>query len=114
MAGRSGQKKLLQPSISESLFCKEKIQTARFHLGTMLPVVPSKIDAIIRNDRSQLNTQLTRGLNVFPHFAVEGRAGHSHGSRDSGKIVVMLCEQPADQVAFVLIPAFQTFRFLNA
>ncbi len=48
------EKKLLEPSISpsESLFCKEKIQTARFYLGTMLPVVPSKIDAIIRNDRS--------------------------------------------------------------
>jgi hypothetical protein len=48
------EKKLLGPSISpsESLFCKEKIQTVKFYLGTMLPAVPSKIDAIKRNDRS--------------------------------------------------------------
>ena len=50
------EKKLLEPSISTSgsLFCKEKIQTARFYLGTMLPAVQGKIDAIKRNDRSLL------------------------------------------------------------
>ena len=50
------EKKLVDPSVasSESLFCKEKIQTARFYLRTMLPAVLGKIDAINRNDRSLL------------------------------------------------------------
>lgn len=50
------QRKLLTHKVapSESSFYEEKILTARFYLGTMLPAVLGKMDAISRNDRSLL------------------------------------------------------------
>ncbi len=39
---------------ADALFCKEKMNTAQFYLGTMLPVSMGKIGAISREDRSLL------------------------------------------------------------